>query len=149
MKDHVLRPKDVKNVSSVSQSFQNIVINDQKHIFDLNKSQMESVKNTDKPLSLNKTLLDENTVLGYKKGWNSTIYITFQMLIEELWIWLRVYKCKTDIQQRINVFKPFFKIQNIFWWAWSKSSCRWIQYVLSKEIFQSEFKLVRFGPMTF
>ena len=44
MKDQVLRPKGVKNVSSVSQSFQNIVIDDQKHIFDLNESHMESVK---------------------------------------------------------------------------------------------------------
>ena len=44
MKDQVLRPKGVKNVSSVFQSAQNIVINDQKHIFNLNKSHMESVK---------------------------------------------------------------------------------------------------------
>ena len=44
MKDQVLRPKGVKNVSSVSQLAQNIVINDQKHILELNKAHMESVK---------------------------------------------------------------------------------------------------------
>ena len=34
----ILRPSDAENVSNMSQSVQNIIINDHKHILDLNKS---------------------------------------------------------------------------------------------------------------
>ena len=38
MKNQFVRPNGVENVSNMSQSVRNIVIDDQKHILDLNKS---------------------------------------------------------------------------------------------------------------
>ena len=49
MKDQFLRPNGVENVSSISQSVQNIIINHQKCNFDLSKSHKGNLKSTVDP----------------------------------------------------------------------------------------------------
>ena len=44
MKNQVLRPNGVENVSNISQPVWNIIIDDQKHILDLNKSHKGPLK---------------------------------------------------------------------------------------------------------
>ena len=44
MKNQFLRPNDVENVSNMSQSVWNIMIDDQKHILDLKKSHKGRLK---------------------------------------------------------------------------------------------------------
>ena len=54
MKNQFLRPNGVENVSNMSQSVWNIIIDDQKHILDFKKSHTGRLQKAAQPSSLRK-----------------------------------------------------------------------------------------------
>ena len=71
------------------------------------------------------------------------------MLMEELWIWLRVYKCKTIFNKELMSSNRFLKFKIFFDELGQNLHVVESNMFLVKRFFQSEFKFVRFGPMTF
>ena len=63
---------------------------------------------------LTQTLLDENTVLGYKNGWNLETCITSQIFMEESCIWLRFHINKTILNRKWTSPNRFLKFKIFF-----------------------------------
>ena len=53
----ILRPSDAENVSNMSQSVRNIIINDHKHVLDLNKSYKGHLQKNPAPHTLKTEIL--------------------------------------------------------------------------------------------